>query len=264
MLRVSPPTEEVNEKEGWPASISGRLPKMNPVPSRRLDSPASLSWQSGERSATMRTLWAILLALSVPLIVPASPRAGEPKQPPKEAVEKGQSALKKHLEKVKGSDGQVVRIDAAPLRQLFPKDVFFAVRYRVYPVAQQIPEGMKPSNVFVFSRGKLTHLGNDFKLDAFFKERLPAVKTDAAAKKAAQAWLWLSQEFRQDGFYKFAVADDAAKVEREAGKRTVTAKAAVTAGGEGEVEVILLFDAEGQLAAASFQHRLRPEPRPKG
>jgi hypothetical protein len=211
----------------------------------------------------MRTRWAILLALGLPLCGTSSPRAGEPKQLPKEAVEKAQSALKNHLEKVKGSDGQIVRIDAAPLRQLFPKDVFFAVRYRVYPVAQRLPKGMKPSNVFVFSRGKLTPIGNDLKLDEFFKDRLPAVTSDATAKKAAQAWLWLSQEFRQDGFYKFAVEDDEVKVEREGGKRTVTAKATVTGGGEGEVEVILQFDADGRIAATSFQHRLRPEPRPK-
>jgi hypothetical protein len=202
-------------------------------------------------------------AVALGLTLGAAGRAGDPKQPPKEAVEKGQSALTKHLEKIKGSEGQVVRIDAAPLRQLFPKDVFFAVHYRVYPVAQRLPKGMKPSNVFVFSRGKLTPIGNDLKLDEFFKDRLPAVTSDATARKAAQAWLWLSQEFRQDGFYKFAVEDDEVKVEREGGKRTVTARATVTGGGEGEVEVTLQFDTDGRIAATSFQVRLRPEPRPK-
>jgi hypothetical protein len=188
--------------------------------------------------------------------------AQEPKQPPKELVEKGQAALKAHLDKIKGANGQILRLEADALDGLFPKDVFFAVRYRVYPVAVLMPPGMKPSNVFVYDNGKLSHLKDERKLDEFFKQKLPAVKDDATSKKAAQAWLTLSQEFVQDGFFKFAIPDDMNKVANEGGKKAVNAKALVTAGGNGEVSVSLNFGADGKLTRADFAVKIRPGPRP--
>jgi hypothetical protein len=211
----------------------------------------------------MFTRWMIVLSLNFLFVGPTAARAGEPKQPPKETVDKGQAALKEHLEKIKGAYGQVLRLDAAPLNQLFPEDVFFAVRYRIYPVARKLPEGMKPSNVFVYDNGKLTHLADVDRLDKFFKERLPAVKDEATAKKAAQAWLWLSQEFAQDGFYKFVVSgDDATRVADADGQKKVKAKATVMAGGNGEMDLELSFSGEGKLTAFNFQSKVRPGPRP--
>jgi hypothetical protein len=202
----------------------------------------------------------LLTAAALGLALTAA--AGEPKQPPQEAVDKGQAALKQHLDKIKGANGQILRIDSALLSELFPKDVFFAVRYRVYPVAVLTPPGFKPSNVFVSDNGKLTHLKDELKVDEFFKEKLPAVKDDAAARKAAQAWLRFTQEFVQDGFYTFDVADDSIKVFEEGGKKKVSAKATVTKGGNGEVYVTLSFDADGKPIGANYGSKLRPGPRP--
>jgi hypothetical protein len=199
-------------------------------------------------------------AVALGLALPAG--AGEPKQPPKETVDKGQAALKEHLDKIKGTNGQILRIEAGPLNELFPKAVFFAVRFRVYPVAVLTPPGMKPSNVFVYDNGKLTHLKDELKLNDYFVEKLPAVMDDAAAKKVAQAWVWLTQEFVQDGFYTFAVPDDSTKVADEGGKKKATAKATVTKGGNGEVHVNLTFTADGKMTGASYGTKLRPGPRP--
>jgi hypothetical protein len=188
--------------------------------------------------------------------------AGEAGQPPQEAIDKGQAALKQHLEKIKGANGQILRIESGLLNELFPKDTFFAVRYRVYPTAVQTPPGLKPSNVFVYDNGKLTHLKDELKLDEFFKEKLPAVKDAATAKKAAQAFVRFSQEFVQDGFYAFDIPDDSAKVADEGGKKRASAKAVVTKGGNGEVSATLTFGADGKQLGASYGTKIRPGPRP--
>jgi hypothetical protein len=200
----------------------------------------------------------IVIAFAVTLGV----TVGQTAQPPDDAVEKGEKALKEFLEKIKGAHGQILRIDASALTELFPNRVFFAVRYRIYPVARQLPEGMKPSNVFVFDRSMITHINDAGKLREFFTDKLPPIRDEAAAKKAAQAWLRLSQEFVQDGFYKFAISDDAIKTASEAGSSKASGKAAVMAGGNGEVNVEMVFKKDGKLGGLSYQSQVKAGPRP--
>ena len=49
-------------------------------------------------------------------------------------------------EKIKGAYGQVIHIEEPSLAHCFPDEVFFAVRYRQFPVARQLPEeaGYRP------------------------------------------------------------------------------------------------------------------------
>jgi hypothetical protein len=220
---------------------------------RRLD-PFEKEWN------TMRHL---TLSAAVALGLALGATAQEPKQPPKEAVEKGEKALKEHLDKLKGGNaGQIMRIESGPLNELFPKDAFFAVRFRIYPVARIMPPGMKPSNVFVYADGKLTQLADAGQISVFFKDRLPAVKDDDAAKKASQAWVRLAEEFSQDGFYKFGILDEMAKVTEEGGKKKATAKAMVMAGGNGQIEVTLNFNADGKYTDYKYEAKVRAGPRP--
>ena len=65
--------------------------------------------------------------------------------------------------------------------------------------------------------GKLVHLTDTKGLETFFKDNLKGVKDDDGAKRAVQAWLVLSQTFRQDGFFKFSVPKDDLKVAEEKG-----------------------------------------------
>src|SRR6267142_1191280 len=101
----------------------------------------------------------------------APPSTGGEKARPKEAIDKAQRAVTEHLEKIKGGHGQIVHLEDPSLASCFPDDVFFAVRYRQFPVARQLPEGLRASNVFVVRKnGKLLHVKDGRALEQFFKD----------------------------------------------------------------------------------------------
>src|SRR2546422_483914 len=74
--------------------------------------------------------------------------AGEKKGPSKEMIDKAQKVVVEHLETIKGTAGQIIHLDEPSLGHCFPTDAFFAVRYRQFPVARQLPEGLQASNIF--------------------------------------------------------------------------------------------------------------------
>src|SRR5205823_9783648 len=124
----------------------------------------------------------------------------------------------------------------------------FAVLYRQYPVGRVPPEGLKSSNVFAVDKeGKAKVLTDAKGLEELFKANVSA-KDDAKAKDAARAWLRLSQEFVQDGFYKFKLMDDATKVAEDKGNKVAGGVVVVMQGGSGMITATLTFDAKGQLA----------------
>jgi hypothetical protein len=190
--------------------------------------------------------------------------AGDQAQPggsSKEAVEKAKKQLLEHLgDKVK--NGQVLHIDAAVLSKSFPGHEFFALRFRIYPVARVMPEGMKPSNVFAVSKDdKVEHLKDAKVLETFFRRNGTAAKNEETAGDLAQGWLWLAQEFVQDGFYKFKVGK--AEVKSAGGKiASASDTAVVMAGGNGEMQVTLTFDNAGKVEKAAQTQKIKPGPRP--
>src|SRR5262249_43997267 len=69
--------------------------------------------------------------------------------------------------------------------------------------------------------------------------------------------------FHQDGFYEFKLVDEATKVEPDGAGKKVTAKAVVMKGGNGELSVTLMFDAEGRLTSWGERSKLTRGPRPR-
>ena len=54
--------------------------------------------------------------------------------------------------------------------------MFFAVRYRQFPVARLLPEGLRASNVFVVRKdGKLLHVKDNRALEQFFKDNVQPI-----------------------------------------------------------------------------------------
>jgi hypothetical protein len=195
------------------------------------------------------------------LLGAASWTAAQPQPPQKlsEAAEKAQKVIAEHLKSIKGESGQIVWLDDKSLADSFPKHLFFAVRYRIYPVAKQLPEGMKPSNVFVVEGDKFKHLKDAKELEEFFRARLAPVKAGDTqhGMQAVNAWLILSQEFIQDGFYKFKV-DDIGK----SSASTFELRALVTGGGNGDITAKLEFDKDGKLVSATDTPKVKQGPRP--
>jgi hypothetical protein len=204
---------------------------------------------------------AVAVALAVLLAAPLAAQDDKEKRLP-ESVEKAQRQVQQDLAKINARNAQVIWVDAAPVRQLFPKDNFFAVRFRQFPVAVENPPGFDASNVVVVPEGKEGKRLPDKALRAYFREHVTA-KDTKAAKAAVQAWLALAQEFVQDGFFKFEVlAKEAEAEEIPGGGIKATGRAMVTQGGNGDIKVTMVFDAEGKLAKVEQRAEIRPGPRP--
>ena len=207
----------------------------------------------------MRRAFALSCLAALALAAGAAP-AGEKAGIAKEA-EMAKKQLLEHLGD-KAKNGQVAHIAAPALTKSFAGYEFFAVRFRLYPVARMIPEGMKASNVFAVSKeGKVEHLKDAKRLEAFFHKHAAAAKDEETAGSLAQGWLWLSQEFIQDGFYKFKMGKP--EVKSEGGKVASSGETAVAmAGGNGELRATLTFDGDGKVSKVVEESKIRPGPRP--
>jgi len=198
------------------------------------------------------------LAMSIVLAVIQPPQQKLP-----DHVQKAKEVVVEHLNNIKGTDGQVVWLDHESLTKAFPKQAFFAVRYRIYPVARKLPEGMAASNLFVVQDGKLEYLKDNKALAAFFKAHLASVAKDTV-DTALSSYLVLGQEFVQDGFYTFEI-DTKGFVAAGEGKSISTAKGRAIAmkGGNGEILVEMKLDDQGKVAEATFDRsKLKQGPRP--
>src|SRR5258708_3973095 len=84
---------------------------------------------------------------------------------------------------------------------------------------------------------------------------------DDGAKDAVRAWLRLSQEYQQDGFYKFQLMDDSTKVAKDGDARVASGKTVVMQGGNGEINASLKFDEDGKLVKVTEEVKIKPGPR---
>jgi hypothetical protein len=187
-------------------------------------------------------------------------------QDPKEAQGKDSKAAQERLAKHLGDlakGGQIVSIGSEPLAKTFPDYQFFALRFRIYPVARVLPEGMKPSNVFAVPKdGKPEHLKDEKTLEAFFGKHGPAARGKTEAATLVRSWLSLSQEFVQDGFYKFDLRQPP-EIKEEGGKvQSVSGRAMVVTGGNGEINATLKFGADGKVEKVAETRKIREGPRP--
>jgi hypothetical protein len=168
-----------------------------------------------------------------------------------------------YLKRHNGSYARIQQIEDEAVTRLFPKHRFFAVIYPRYPVARRVPAELKASNVLAVGQGgKIRLLNEADALQDFFKSDVAAVQDDERAKTVAHAWLRLSQEFVQDGFYQFEILDDSIRVQPGKDGRAVRARAVVMRGGNGDIRVALTFDADGHIAQVSEKADVRPGPRP--
>src|SRR5262249_16194482 len=126
-------------------------------------------------------------------------QAGETKKD--DVLTKAKDAVVKQVQDLKGQNFKAEVVDEKYLRTVFPKNVFVAVHFRLWPVARIRREGLKSQNVFAASmEGKVSHLADGKKLEEFFKATLGA---QLDQDKTVRSYLRLRMEFVQDGFYKF-------------------------------------------------------------
>jgi hypothetical protein len=212
------------------------------------------------------TLCALALALLLGAGVFAADTDPEPpgKKLTKEDVEKAEKAVKAYLNEVNGSHAQVKHIADGSVETVLPGYAFFSVLFRQFPVGRIPPAKLKASNVFVVARGgKPVPLTSAKELEKLFKEKLPALSSRKRLEAAATAWVRLSQEFIQDGFYTFTLEKDATKVvDRKTTGRSAIAKVVVMRGGNGTLVATLDFNKTGKLEAVKEESKIQRGPRP--
>jgi hypothetical protein len=179
--------------------------------------------------------------------------------------------VQEHLQKVKIPRPHVAVITDDAVNQAFPNDHFVAVRFPVWPQAAALPEPFKSANLFVVSQdGKIQHLTDAKGLEKVFKARLKPATRFKDNNRALAAWLWLTTEFIQDGFFKFALGGER-KARKPEGKDLLGPTSEIWGsiqvvpemGNKGQIKAGLFFDKVGRLIKVTEENYVLPGVRPR-
>jgi hypothetical protein len=165
--------------------------------------------------------------------------------------------------KSRGVTGAVVRpITDAYVGRTFPNLSFFGVIFPQYPVAVLCPQtqDLKCANVFFVEGGQVDFLSTIADLTFFFARELDMARTKSAATDAAGTWLRFSEELKQDLFYQFSTLE-ISYIPREDVTR-VRGQVTVSAGGKGQIEVLMMLGSTGTLLNVYEKAALQPGVRP--
>lgn len=202
-------------------------------------------------------------------------KPGEPEAAEKEAIERTRisgnprKSIADLVNKLAGKErpfalqGQLFFLQDSGLSSLFPRHLFYILRYRQWPVGFDVPPPLSSNNLFVFAKeGSHTHITKSEQLKSFFASNLK-VTSKEEAREAVSGWLRLSQELHQDGMFQF---DPPSDLISNAKNGTFFASGRVNvredAGNMGGIMAELDFDANGALGDYIEQVSLKPGMRP--
>jgi hypothetical protein len=185
------------------------------------------------------------------------------KGPTAEEITKAEAEVKKYLGEIGGDNAAVQTVRDPAVDRTLPGRVWVAVRFRRYPVAQAPPKGLTSSNLLITDGDAktITVVPDVPTLAGIFTRSETPVTDEEKARDAARAWLRLSQELHQDGFYEFTTVEESVKVERGDGL-VVQGKYIASKGGNGEVTVRMTVK-DGKVRTVVEGGELKPGPRPK-
>jgi hypothetical protein len=188
----------------------------------------------------------------------------EKKKLTEEERAKVEKAVKDYLQQMMAASGALQPLQDERLERVFPRHAFYTLLFRQYPVGRPAPKGFAVSNVLVADAdGKVQVFTTASKdLLAFFNAAMRPSQTDDQVKDIGRAWIRVLQEFYQDGFYKFALMDDATKVTTDGATRKVSVKVVAMQGGNGEINATVEVAANGMLTKFDGTSSLKPGPRP--
>lgn len=199
-----------------------------------------------------------LLAAFVVILLASRPALAQPDE--KKAVE----IIRAHIDGLKNGkgNGEVTAQSAAAVKNVFPNYQMVIVRFRLFPVARIMPEGLRASNVYAVDKDGKFELFKDIKtMEIFFRTHHKIAKTEKDAKAILGAWMVLTQEFHQDGMFKFEIQEKQFSVAQDVGLNA-RGRLIVMAGGNGDLIAELDYDVDGKLSKVVETAKIRPGPRP--
>jgi hypothetical protein len=183
-------------------------------------------------------------------------------------AQSSEDLVTQYLEDLGATFYTITAVNTDYIANSFPDIDFFEVRFRQYPIAVLVPDGLSASNLFAVEDGVVFPLVSSTdpqvaNFEDFFFDELDAVADEDAAAAAGLAWLRLSEAFSQDGFYTFGDPQVTVMITEDLGL-LVTGSVSVTLGGRGDISVEMLFDANGLLVTdgISETRTVRPGVRP--
>jgi|HubBroStandDraft_6_1064221.scaffolds.fasta_scaffold34679_2 hypothetical protein len=191
------------------------------------------------------------------LLASASPLAAENARDPEDAI-RGQFPVIRR-------DGvpPLVSLIERSLTRTFPEQRFFVLRFRQYPVARMPPKPLAANNLFAVNQnGRVRHLTDTKELENFVRAAMSRVTGVESAKEAVKAWLRLSEEFKQDGFFEFSIPEDTLTARALPEGWSASGRVVVTQGGKGEIVAELTFAADGKLVNVEEKNTVKPGVRP--
>ena len=157
----------------------------------------------------------------------------------------------------------LISITDESIKRVLPKHELYVLGFRQHPVAQMAPRPLKQRNLFAVAKdGKVQHLTSTAALEEFFRNALVPITDSESAIAVTQAWLRLSEEFKQDGFFRFSIPADSLTCQKLGNGLKATGKAVVTQGGKGDIRVTLTFNDVGRLTEAEEKSTVKPGVRP--
>ncbi len=186
--------------------------------------------------------------------------SGDKEKPADETLQKAKKQVLAHLGEAPAR--QVEAVADKFVRQVLPNHVVVIVGFPQWPVAVSPPAPLKSRNLFLVPKeGKLEQVTDAKGLEIFFKKQ---VSPKLGHETVARAWLRLSQEFVQDGFYKFKIPDQFTVL---AGSSLTiisgTAEVVPEGGNKGHIKATLRFDRDNNLATVQEEIKVVRGIRPR-
>jgi hypothetical protein len=177
------------------------------------------------------------------------------------AADASRRVLDAWLGGIKGASAATVApVDDEALRHILGAERFFIVRFEGASHAPIPPAPLRLANlIWVQPNGTVKRLEDPAMLRVIFTEKIAPVRSESEARDVMKAYLRLAEEFVQDGFYKFVVAERSISVNREQDHLVATGRAEVAERGSGGVSATLIFDASGKLVDASSVAKVHPD-----
>ncbi|HTK83644.1 MAG TPA: hypothetical protein VL625_01035 [Patescibacteria group bacterium] len=185
---------------------------------------------------------------------------------PPHAMDDESVVLDQWLKTIPGAEsGQMQKISDPAVASAFPDIHFYALRFRMYPVARAAPEPLKASNVVALSsvgNGTVTNITEESQLERFFKSSLAPMPEENDKRKVLRAWLTLVGELQQDSFFHFSDPGDSITVSPTDNGSEVSGKIIAIQGGTGGIEAKMRFNEAGSFETVETKVQLNRGIRP--